>query len=81
MKSNEFQADFALSGQGFSYFRYYHTLRIFLAHKINNLGAVVESGMVDKVERRRKSCSDQGSYAVVPEEFAGKTPVSGDSGL
>ncbi|CDP06654.1 unnamed protein product [Coffea canephora] len=28
------------------------------------------TGMMDKVERRRKSCSDQGSHVVVPEDFA-----------
>lgn len=28
------------------------------------------SGSMEKVERRRKSCSDQGSYVVVPEELA-----------
>ncbi|CAI9098164.1 OLC1v1034764C1 [Oldenlandia corymbosa var. corymbosa] len=29
------------------------------------------TGKVEKVERRRKSCSDQGSYVVVPEEITG----------
>ena len=71
--ADEFHSDCAVTGKisvisddhRNSYLMHYELRRRFIDR-------VVKSGMMDKVERRRKSCSDQGSHVVVPEDFAGR---------